>query len=251
MRMAINMEQIGSAIIQPKAHIKMELTITPTEPNVSAKMCRKTPSMICEFPPVGASPPWLWPCPPWEWLWPWSSWECPPPPCEWPWPPPPPEKKRIIVVRHQTRQIWLALLYLYRESDHVHVGRRKSPQDWLRSPEHSRQRAVRVSPPVVLKSSPQLLRGWKTQWRWGRDHSQNQPRLLLSRSRSCTCHSPSILLSPAKYLISLTSFHVGSVALIIILMRLTDAARPARRPVQSKNMWKESEIRPRELVATP
>ena len=42
-RMAMKMEQMGSAIIQPKAHIKMAETITPALPSVSAKMWRKTP----------------------------------------------------------------------------------------------------------------------------------------------------------------------------------------------------------------
>lgn len=32
---------------------------------------------------------------------------------------------------------------------------------------------------------------------------------------------------------------------------MTDAANPARSPVQSKNMWNESEIRPKLLVQMP
>lgn len=43
MRMAINMEHTGSAIIQPKACIKPEEMMTPTLPRVSARMCRNTP----------------------------------------------------------------------------------------------------------------------------------------------------------------------------------------------------------------
>ena len=39
-RMAIIIEQIGSAIIQPKYCINNADIITPTLPNVSAKMCR-------------------------------------------------------------------------------------------------------------------------------------------------------------------------------------------------------------------
>ena len=73
MRIAIKMEQIGSAIIQSKAHIKTgekygynilysrdskfmlqflpAETMTPTEPRVSANMCKKTPFMIWESLP--------------------------------------------------------------------------------------------------------------------------------------------------------------------------------------------------------
>ena len=40
---AINMEQIGSAIIQPYMWIKADEMITPTLPNVSANICRNTP----------------------------------------------------------------------------------------------------------------------------------------------------------------------------------------------------------------
>lgn len=42
--------------------------MTPTEPKVSARMCRKTPRIICEFPASS------------ECEWPWA-----PPSCEWPW----------------------------------------------------------------------------------------------------------------------------------------------------------------------
>ncbi len=38
MRMAMNMEQMGSAIIQPKAHMRTADTMTPTLPSVSARM---------------------------------------------------------------------------------------------------------------------------------------------------------------------------------------------------------------------
>ena len=41
MSTAMNMEQIGSANIQPHVWIKMDNTITPTLPSVSARMCRK------------------------------------------------------------------------------------------------------------------------------------------------------------------------------------------------------------------
>lgn len=51
----MNIEQIGSAIIQPNKCIKTAETITPTEPKVSAKMCRKTPRMICELLPPTSS----------------------------------------------------------------------------------------------------------------------------------------------------------------------------------------------------
>ncbi len=47
MRAAINMEQMGSAIIQPKDWIRREEMITPTLPRVSAKMCRKIPVCVC------------------------------------------------------------------------------------------------------------------------------------------------------------------------------------------------------------
>lgn len=50
MRMAMNMEQIGSAIIQPNICISTAEMMTPTLPSVSARMCRKTPFMICELP---------------------------------------------------------------------------------------------------------------------------------------------------------------------------------------------------------
>jgi hypothetical protein len=49
-RIAMNIEQIGSAIIQPKRCIRTADMITPTEPKVSARIWRKTPLMICEFP---------------------------------------------------------------------------------------------------------------------------------------------------------------------------------------------------------
>ena len=42
-RMAMKMEQMGSAIIQPKAHIRMAETITPALPKVSARIWRNTP----------------------------------------------------------------------------------------------------------------------------------------------------------------------------------------------------------------
>ena len=37
------MEQIGSAIIHPNICIRIALTITPTDPRVSANICRNTP----------------------------------------------------------------------------------------------------------------------------------------------------------------------------------------------------------------
>lgn len=42
-RMAMNIEQIGSAIIHPNACIRHAETMTPTLPRVSAKICRNTP----------------------------------------------------------------------------------------------------------------------------------------------------------------------------------------------------------------
>ena len=39
----MNMEHTGSAIIQPNWWIKADEIITPTLPNVSASMCKKTP----------------------------------------------------------------------------------------------------------------------------------------------------------------------------------------------------------------
>ena len=39
----MKMEQMGSAIIQPKRCMRMALMMTPTEPRVSATMCRNTP----------------------------------------------------------------------------------------------------------------------------------------------------------------------------------------------------------------
>ena len=78
------MEHTGSAIIHPKEYIRKDETITATDPNVSAKMCRKTPCMIWEFFPCITLLLSVW-------LWPWSSswvlvrskwelleWECPP-----------------------------------------------------------------------------------------------------------------------------------------------------------------------------
>lgn len=53
---AINIEHIGSAIIQPNKCIKTADTITPTDPKVSANICKKTPRIICEFVPVSSSP---------------------------------------------------------------------------------------------------------------------------------------------------------------------------------------------------
>ena len=41
-RMAMKMEQIGSAMNHPKRCISTADTITPTLPRVSARMCRKT-----------------------------------------------------------------------------------------------------------------------------------------------------------------------------------------------------------------
>lgn len=43
MRMAINIEHTGSAIIQPNWCINADEIITPTLPNVSASMCKNTP----------------------------------------------------------------------------------------------------------------------------------------------------------------------------------------------------------------
>jgi len=44
MRTAMNIEQIGSAIIHPNMWIRADDMITPTLPSVSAKMCRNTPA---------------------------------------------------------------------------------------------------------------------------------------------------------------------------------------------------------------
>lgn len=127
MRKAMIIEQMGSAMFQPKNRMSNDEMMTPTLPSVSARMCKNTPSNIllvsppplppwsscewpwseweCEQPPL---PAWLWPwsfggpaawlC---EWLWVWQSsacewlWDEPPPPppnreCECPWEPPPP-----------------------------------------------------------------------------------------------------------------------------------------------------------------
>lgn len=45
MRMAISMEQMGSAIIKSYFCISRAETITPILPRVSAMMCRRTPAM--------------------------------------------------------------------------------------------------------------------------------------------------------------------------------------------------------------
>ncbi len=42
----MNMEQMGSAIIQPKDWMRREEMITPTLPRVSAKMCRNIPVCV-------------------------------------------------------------------------------------------------------------------------------------------------------------------------------------------------------------
>lgn len=93
MRKAIIIEQMGSAMFQPKKRISREEIMTPTLPSVSAKICRKTPSNI-----LLPSPPWLWLPPPEQAPWsscecPWcssSEWACecvqlPPPTCVCPW----------------------------------------------------------------------------------------------------------------------------------------------------------------------
>lgn len=66
-KIAMNIEQIGSAIIQPKRCMRTADMMTPTDPSVSARMCRKTPRMIWEFSMLRLCE------------WPWS-----PPPCECP-----------------------------------------------------------------------------------------------------------------------------------------------------------------------
>lgn len=48
----MSIEQIGSAIIQPNICISTADMITPTDPRVSASMCKNTPFMICEFVPL-------------------------------------------------------------------------------------------------------------------------------------------------------------------------------------------------------
>lgn len=92
--MAIRIEQIGSAIINPKFCIMMAEAITPILPSVSARMCKNTPCKICLLGPAVAlkdGPSWECRCP-WPWAWSWS-WLCAAP-ClaswlwqwsSWPW----------------------------------------------------------------------------------------------------------------------------------------------------------------------
>uniref|UniRef100_A0A182J2U7 Uncharacterized protein n=1 Tax=Anopheles atroparvus TaxID=41427 RepID=A0A182J2U7_ANOAO len=54
---AMNMLQIGSARIHPNTCISTAEMITPTEPSVSAKMCRNTPRIICELWDTSSPPP--------------------------------------------------------------------------------------------------------------------------------------------------------------------------------------------------
>ena len=81
---AMNIEQMGSAIIQPNVCIRIAEMMTPTLPNASARICKKTPSIMIERL---LESPCEWLCPWASWLWPWPAvWECPCPPlCEWPW----------------------------------------------------------------------------------------------------------------------------------------------------------------------
>lgn len=65
----MNIEQIGSAIIQPNICIRHAEMMTPTDPKVSARMWRNTPRMICEFC-MSRVCEWPWFSPPaWEWPW--------------------------------------------------------------------------------------------------------------------------------------------------------------------------------------
>lgn len=51
MRMAMNIEQRGSTIIQPNKCIKTADTMTPTLPKVSANICKNTPAGKTNFIP--------------------------------------------------------------------------------------------------------------------------------------------------------------------------------------------------------